>query len=352
MTIRVGILGAAAIAPQAMIVPAREVDGVTVSAVAARDRGRACAFAEEHGVPVVEADYRSLCHSTEVDAVYVALPASHHRRWSIEALRAGKDVLCEKPIALNTAEAREMVAVANEADRLLMEAFHWRYHPLAARMKELVDIRLGALQSVSAVFTVAIPDRSNIRRQLELGGGSLMDLGCYPLQWVRHVVGGEPTVIEATAVEDPAGVDVSFTARLRFDHPGPGDPGDPGDPGVEAGDPGDPGDPGVEAEIHCSMADHVAMVATLSAVGSDGKLEVVNPLAPQRGNSLTLETAGGVETERIESASTYHHQLVAFRDAVISRVAPPTGGTDSIATMAAIDACYRAAGMRPRTDDR
>ncbi len=337
MTIRVGILGAAAIAPQAMIVPAREVDGVEVAAVAARDRGRAEGFAAEHAIPVVEADYRALCRSDQVDAVYVALPASHHRDWSIEALRAGKDVLCEKPIALNAGEAAEMVAVAAETDRLLMEAFHWRYHPLAARVKELVDTRLGRLQSVSAVFTVAIPDRSNIRYQLDLGGGSLMDLGCYPLQWVRHVAGGEPTVLEATAVQGPAGVDVSFTARLRFES-GRGQAAD------GLGD--------VEAEIHCSMADDVGMVATLSATGSDGRLDVVNPLAPQRGNSLTLETADGVETERIESASTYHHQLVAFRDAITTRVAPPTGGTDSIATMAAIDACYRAAGMRRRGDGR
>lgn len=325
MTVRIGILGAAAIAPGAMITPASEVEGVAVTAIAARDRDRAQAFAEEHGIPGVEPDYRSLCRSPDVDAVYVALPAGHHHRWTIEALRAGKDVLCEKPVALNALQAEEMVAVASETGGLLMEAFHWRYHPLADRMKELIDTGIGDVQSVSAEFTVPIPDRSNIRYQLELGGGALMDLGCYPLQWVRHVLRGEPTVVGAIAVQDPEHIDVSLTAGLRFDE-----------------------HDGASADIHCSMSDDAELTARLTATGSTGTVVVNNPLAPQQGNSIELTTDRGREVEKIESASTYHHQLVAFAEAVQTRVAPPTGGRDSIANMQAIDDCYRAAGMAPR----
>lgn len=325
--VRIGILGAAAIAPAAMIDPARVIDGVEVTAVAARDRTRAERFAERHGIGTVEADYRALCRSDEIDAVYVALPASHHHRWSIEALRAGKDVLCEKPIALNAVEAAEMVAEAERTERILMEAFHWRYHPLAARMKELVDQRIGTLQSLSAIFTVPIADRSNIRYQLELGGGAMMDLGCYPMQWIRYLLPAEPTLVSATATEDPPGVDVSLTAQLT------------GDP--TSGDP-------VAVEIHCSMAPDGEFAATLTAIGSEGRLEVSNPLVPQRGNRLELITAAGVESEQIRSPSTYHHQLVAFLDAVHTRQPPPTSGADSIASMAAIDDCYRVAGMLPR----
>jgi predicted dehydrogenase len=338
MTVRIGILGAAAIAPSALVQPANELDGVEVAAVAARDRQRAEAFAAEHHIERVEPDYRSLCHATDIDVIYVALPASHHHQWTIEALNAGKHVLCEKPIALNTGQATEMVRAAERADRLLVEAFHWRYHPLAARMKELVDTRLGSLLSLSAQFTVPIPDTSDIRYQLDLGGGSLMDLGCYPLQWVRFLAGSEPTVTGAAAVEGPSGVDVSMSAQLRFDDRDR-----------------------LTAEIACSMAADTHFAATVTAVGTDGSLAVTNPLAPQAGNRLELTTAEGLQAETIESASTYHHQLLAFRDAVRSHsdtqplptggadsISLPTGGADSISTMAAIDACYRAAGMQPR----
>ncbi|MGH1492401.1 MAG: Gfo/Idh/MocA family protein [Acidimicrobiales bacterium] len=325
MTLRIGILGAAAIAPKALVVPASEIDGVEVVAVAARDPKRAEAFAAEHNIPSIEPDYRSLCRADYVDAVYIALPASHHKPWAIEALRVGKDVLCEKPVAMNAVEAAEMVAVADDTGQLLMEAFHWRYHPLADRMKELVDTRLGQVESVSARFAVPIPDKSNIRYQLELGGGALMDLGCYPLQWVRYLLSGEPVITEATATQDPEGVDVSLTAKMRFDDHG-----------------------GVPAEIHCAMAAGTEVSISLTAVGSDGTLEVTNPLAPQSGNLLSLTTAAGTETERIESASTYHHQLVAFMAAIKDSTTPPTSGVDSVANMAAIDDCYRAAGMQPR----
>lgn len=308
-----------------MIIPAAGIDEVEVTAIAARDPERAEEFAGDHGIPGVERDYRSLCNSHAVDAVYIALPASHHKRWAIEALRAGKHVLCEKPLAMNAAEAAEIIAVADETGLIMMEAFHWRYHPMAARMKELIDGRIGELQSVAASFTVAIPDRSNIRHDLALGGGALMDLGCYPLQWVRYVVGGEPAITEASAIQDPEGIDVSLAAALHFDERN-----------------------GVTGEIHCSMAADADLTSTLRAIGSEGAVNVTNPLAPQSGNQIELVTSAGTEVEKVRSESTYHHQLVAFADAVRTGIAPPTSGADSIANMAAIDACYRAAGMYPR----
>ena len=325
VTLRIGVLGAARIAPGALIEPAAALDGVEVTAIAARDPARAETFATEHGIPTVLPDYGALCRSDRVDAVYVALPASHHHHWSIEALRAGKHVLCEKPIAGNAIEAAEMVTVAGESGRLLVEAFHWRYHPLADRMKALFDTRLGTIRRVEAEFSVPIPDRSNIRYQLELGGGALMDLGCYPIQWVRFLLRGEPTVVEASATEEPAGVDQSLRARLRFDAHG-----------------------GVLADVACSMADDAERRAVVVAEGSEGTLTVTNPLAPHHGNRIELSTAAGTEVEEIRSASTYHHQLVAFADAVRTGTAPVTSGADSIANMATIDACYRAAGLRPR----
>jgi acyl-coenzyme A thioesterase PaaI-like protein len=225
-----------------------------------------------------------------------------------------------------------MVAVADETGRILMEAFHWRYHPLADRMKDVFDHRLGQVESLAATFNIAIEDRTDIRHRLELGGGSLMDLGCYPVQWVRHLVGRQPVVDSATAVQELDGVDQSMTATLRFDSSGTGD-----------------GD--LSAVVTCSMADGVERTATVEAVGSNGTMSVINPLAPQHGHRLVFNPTDGSAPidESIDSASTYHHQLAAFAEAVATRKQPPTGGADSLATMAVIDDCYRAAGMQPRS---
>ena len=141
MTIRFGVLGAAQITPAALIAPARAVDGVEVVAVAARDRSRAEAFAAEHSIGRVDDDYQALIDDPDIDAVYNPLPMSLHHPWTIAALRAGKHVLCEKPFAANADEAAEMVTVAEEENRVLVEAFHWRYHPLADRLVEVVRSR-------------------------------------------------------------------------------------------------------------------------------------------------------------------------------------------------------------------
>lgn len=319
--LRIGLLGAARITPKALTQPASEIDGVEVTAVAARDRDRATAFAAEHGIQLVLDDYTALCESDQVDAVYNALPAALHHEWTIAALRAGKDVLCEKPLANNAIEAAEMVAVAKETGQKLVEAFHWRYHPLADRIRSIIDTQLGTLRSVDAQFTVPITNTSDIRYQLELGGGGLMDLGCYPVQWVRFAVGAEPTVTSAEAVCNPARVDVDITAQLSF-----------------------PG--GVTGRVHSSMASD--LTAWLEVEGDDGRLHVQNPLAPQNGHQVTVTTPRGETTETVEGESTYHHQLVAFRDHVVDDKPILTGGTDAVATMKVIDDIYTAAGIGPR----
>src|SRR5262245_55899785 len=151
-SLRIGILGAARIAPRALVEPARACPRVEVVSVAARDPERARAFADEHGLSRAEPSYEALVASPDLDAIYVALPNGAHAPWSIRALAAGKHVLCEKPIASNGDEADEMVRAADEHGRVLMEAFHYRYHPLAQRVVEVARSgELGALRHVSAV---------------------------------------------------------------------------------------------------------------------------------------------------------------------------------------------------------
>ncbi len=322
--IRFGILGAARIAPKALTDPARHLESVVVSRVAARDPERARAFAMEHGVAGVEADYEALITSDAVDVVYNPLPMSSHATWTIAALEAGKDVFCEKPFAANADEAVAMVAAAEETGQVLVEAFHYRYHPLFARILDLVHSGvIGQLERVEGRFGVPIEADGNIRYSWELAGGSLMDLGCYPTSWVRHVVGEEPEVVSAEAVEGPAHIDLTMDAELRFPS-------------------------GVAGHVHCSMDPAGSRDIQLTIQGSEGRIEAVNPMAPQMGNRLTVTTRRGTTVGPVDAGVSYEHQLRAFVDHLRHGAPFPTQGADSIANMAAIDAMYRASGLPVR----
>jgi predicted dehydrogenase len=323
LVLRIGLLGASKISRGAVIGPARDIAGVGVSRVAARDASRARVFAQEHGIEGIEADYACLVASDVVDLVYNGLPPSGHAEWTIRALDAGKHVLCEKPFALNAGEAEEMLAAETASNAVLIEAFHHRYHPLWHRIVELVSQgAIGDIRELDARFDAPIPYRpGELRYERRLGGGAMMDLGCYPLHWVRTVTGAEPGVISAEAVWHPSGVDVSMQAELEF-----------------------PG--GVLARIACAMdPDQVSdFKATLRVIGSAGRMDVVNPLAPHHGHELRLEVDGEVSVEEVPGRSTYHHQLEWTLDQIAGKKPPLTGGDDSLATMRAIDAIYQAAG--------
>jgi len=188
--LRIGILGAAAIAPSALIRPAELVEGVKVVAIAARDQKRAQEFAKKHKIPRVHKSYEDLLADSEVDAVYNPLPNSLHKEWTIRALKAGKHVLCEKPLACNEEEVEEMFKVAKEQDRLVLEAFHWRFHPLAKRIREIIDSgELGTIRTVHASLNIPIFSGDDIRYNYDLGGGAMMDTGCYAINCLRLLAG-------------------------------------------------------------------------------------------------------------------------------------------------------------------
>jgi predicted dehydrogenase len=325
---RLGLLAAARITTSAIVEPAARIDGVDVVAVAARTLERAQVAAGEWGVEQAFGSYEELVESPDVDAIYLATPAALHRRWTLAALAAGKPVLCEKPFSANAGEAREMVAAADTAGLVLMEAFHWRYHPLVGQMRSILDSgRLGTIERLEGVFELpedVIP-RSDIRWDITIGGGALMDLGCYPIHWVRWVVGAEPTVVSAEAVCPVPEIDGRLSAELRWDS-------------------------GITAGIRCSMIEPEGSpsVVRLDVFGRDGRMLVTNPMAPQRGTELVVETSAGTDTLEVERSATYDHQLAAFRDAVELGIVPPTTGDEPVANMAVIDECYRAAGLRPR----
>jgi predicted dehydrogenase len=321
--IRIGILGAAGIAPEAVIHPAWSVAEADIVAVAARDRDRAAGFAAEHGIPTVHGSYAELLADPEVDVVYNPTPNGLHGRWTVAAVAAGKHVLCEKPFTANATEARSVAAAVPASDRVVMEAFHYRYHPLTVRTIEIVRSgELGKLVSVEAGLGGLGPDRDDIRWQLALAGGALMDLGCYPVHLLRSVVGAEPRVLAATAGQADPGVDADMDISLEFPD-------------------------GVAGRVLSSMQSETPYIYA-KFTGEDGELEVANPFAPQRGHKLTINSGGTTRTETTTIEPSYVFQLRALADAVLRGAPISTGPADAIRNMEVIDAAYLAAGLQPR----
>ncbi|MEO1036556.1 MAG: Gfo/Idh/MocA family oxidoreductase [Pseudomonadota bacterium] len=316
--VRIGLLGASRIARGAVIRPSREIAEAQVTCVAARNVDRAKSYATEHGIAAVAESYTALLERHDVDLIYNALPPREHAEWSLLAMQAGKDVLCEKPFAMNAGEARDMVGGAASTGRVLIEAFHYRFHPVFERVLTMIaDGAIGRIEHVNAHFNVPIAaSPGEIRYNRGLGGGALMDLGCYPLHWVRSVLGTEPQVVDASIRRHESGVDIETKATLAF-----------------------PG--GVPAAIACSMDPALPedLDAGLSVTGSAGQLTLNNPLAPHNGYLLTLERNGSNSSIEVDGAArtTYWYQLQHVIDVLAGRRPMLTGGTDAIANMAVID---------------
>ena len=319
--LRIGILGAARIAPLAITNPAKENAEVEVAAVAARDVSRAQAFAAKHGVPRVLDSYEALIADPELDAIYNPLPNGLHGRWTRAALAAGKHVLCEKPFTANAAEAREIAELAANSDRVVMEAFHYRYHPLALRVEELIASgELGKLRRVEANMCFPLPKFSDIRYNYSLAGGALMDAGCYAVHMVRTFGGATPEVVSAQAkLRDPQ-VDRAMTAELRFPE-------------------------GHTGRVRCSMWSSNLLNMSAKVIGERGELRVFNPVVPQLFHRLSVRSANGKRVERFGRRPTYSYQLDAFAAAVLRGEPVKTTPQDAVENMTVIDAIYRAAGL-------
>ncbi|HEY5180269.1 MAG TPA: Gfo/Idh/MocA family oxidoreductase [Dermatophilaceae bacterium] len=317
---QIGILGAAGIAVNSLIWPVRRRSDVRVAAVASRSS--AGAYAQQHGIERSYDSYESLLADPEIELVYNALPPSLHAQWSIAALRAGKHVLCEKPFTMTAAEAERVVAAATDTGSRAIEAFHDHYHPLSSWTREFVAAgRLGSIRRLEAVFTGSTPFAANtLRHEPSLGGGALMDLGCYPVHWLRSLFADTPTVVGAEAVLNPAGADLAMDAELAF-----------------AG--------GVHAGVHVSMEEGVPLRSTLSIDAERGTLLVDNIVFPSAGHSIRLEIDGVPHAYTVAGQTTYDHQLEAVLGALRVGTPLPTEGADSVANMTVIDAIYAAAGF-------
>jgi predicted dehydrogenase len=328
--VRVGLLGAARITVPALVEPARE-GGVRLVAIAARDRVRAEAFASLHAVDTVLDRYADVIGCAEVEAVYNALPNGWHGPWNLAAIAAGKHLLAEKPFASNAEEAVEVAAAARRGDVVVMEAFHYTYHPVARRMREiLASGELGQLRHVETIFQIPSPEPDDLRWSLPLAGGASMDVGCYCLHAQRSLAGwagGEPVVVTARARElvQGQGVDESIEAELRFPS-------------------------GATGRVRYGMVSDVRR-ATWRIVGTNGEALAMEFVNPQLDDRVIVTGRGTSRVEHPGIRPTYAYQLESFVDAVRHGAPVPTDVDDSIATMRLIDQCYLAAGLplRPRS---
>jgi predicted dehydrogenase len=316
--LRIGLLAASKIAVGAVLAPAKTRDDVVVTAVAARDAGRARAYAESHGIAGVADDYAALLTRDDVDVVYIGNPISGHAEWTIRALEAGKAVLCEKAFALNVDEARAMVAAAQAADRPLMEAFHYRFHNVIRRAEAIVRSgELGTLTRAEANFDAAIPySPDEIRWRADSGGGALGDLGSYPSHALRTLIGAEP-VVTGAQIDMQHGVDATVSATMTF-----------------------PGE--VEASLSCSMVPE-RFDAALTLRGDRGRLTIRNFIGPQMGCSFRVRIGEETRTEPTEGPTTYEAQLEHLVQVMRDGITPLTGGQDAIDNLVLMDAIRAAA---------
>jgi predicted dehydrogenase len=319
--VRIGVLGAARIAPSALIKPAKDNADVVVAAVAARDSSRARAFAAKHGIARVHESYEALIADPDLDAVYNPLPNGLHGKWTRAALAAGKHVLCEKPFTANAAEAREIADLAAKSDRVVMEAFHYRYHPLALRTEQIIASgELGKLERVEAALCFPLPKFSDIRYNYSLAGGAMMDAGCYAVHMARTFGGSTPEVVSAQAkLRDPQ-VDRAMTAELRFAE-------------------------GHTGRVRCSMWSSRLFEITAHVVGERGEVRLFNPVTPQFFHRLSIRSSDGKRVERFPRRPSYAYQLDAFAGAVLRGEPVKTTPADAVENMTVIDAIYRTAGL-------
>ncbi len=281
-------------------------------------------FADKHGIPKVHDSYESLLADDEIDAIYNPLPNGLHGVWTLKALAHGKHVLCEKPFASNADEAQRVADAVEKSGLVVMEAFHWRYHPLAARMLEVISSgELGDVQRVEAALCFPLPRFKDIRWQLPLAGGALMDAGCYPVHMVRTLAGAEPTVAKASAKLHSAGVDRRMEAEFTFEDGRTG---------------------GILASMWSASLLRMRVVVT----GTQATMSVFNPVGPHMFNRLSVSGSKGKRHERVKGGPTYDYQLEAFRAAVQDGTPTLTPPSDAVANMRVIDAIYVAAGLEPR----
>jgi predicted dehydrogenase len=311
---RLGIVSTADI-NRKVIPGAHASDKIDLIAVASRDQVRAEEYAKEWDIPRAYGSYEALLEDPDVDAVYISLPNTMHREWSIRSVEAGKHVICEKPFSKRPEDVEASFDAAEAAGRLLTEAFMYRHNPQTTKLVELVrDGAIGELRVVRSAFSYSLYDTENIRLRTDVDGGSLMDVGCYCVSGSR-LLAGEPESVHGQAYVGPSGTDWVFTGAMRF-----------------------PGD--VHALFDCGTC--LPERDELEAIGTEGSLFLDDPWHATE-PVLELSRDGGVERIELEHVDSYRLELENLADAVAGDAPLLLGRDDALGQSRAIDALFRSA---------
>jgi len=324
--LRWGILGCAAIADRAVIPAIRASETGELVGIASRNEEKARAKAEEFDIPKYYGSYEALLADKDIDAVYIPLPNHLHKEWTIAAANAGKHILCEKPLALNAAEAQEMVDFCKEAGVHLAEAFMYRHHPRIARVKEiLAGGEIGELRAIRGVFTYnGAGNRADIRQVKAWGGGGLYDVGVYPLSAARWIVGAEPEAATVHALFSPEHGDVDMMASGLVEFKG-----------------------GVALTFDCGM--WATFRNELEIVGTEGTIVLKPSFLPNKENdTITVQVGDRVRQEGPYGVDAYVAQADQFARVVWGEEAPLYPAQDAVDNMKLIDACLESARKRER----
>jgi predicted dehydrogenase len=316
--IRWGVLSTANIGV-AKVLPAMQRGTLCeVTAIASRDLAKAQATAKQLGIPKAYGSYQELLADPEIDAIYNPLPNHLHVPWSIKAIEAGKHVLCEKPIALTTAEAQTLADAARQHPQLkVMEAFMYRHHPQWQRARQIVSAGgIGALRTIQSIFSYYNDDPGNIRNQADIGGGGLMDIGCYNISISRFIFDAEPQRVCGIVEYDPQlKTDRLASGMLDF---GRG-----------------------TATFTCST--QLAPYQRVNIFGDSGRIEIEIPFnaPPDRPCKIWHQHAGGTEEIVFDVCDQYTLQGDALARAILDDTPVPTPIEDAVANMAVIEALVR-----------
>jgi len=314
-----GVLGTANIGRAAVIPAIRRSNNGQVIGAASRSEEKARAFADNLGIPQAYGSYEALLAAKDIKAIYIPLPNSLHREWTIKAAEAGKHVLCEKPLALNAAECEEMAAAAAQNNVVLMEAFMYRFHPQTQKVLELIrDGAIGEPRLIYATFTFRLSNPANIRLQPDLGGGSLMDVGCYCVNISRTLAGVEPVEVQAYANWGKTGVDEQMVGTLRFAD-------------------------GLLAQFDCALT--LERREFYQVAGPEGHIEVPSAFLPGTGDTTIYECHGrqGATTHAISGVDEYQLMVEHFADCVLHNKPVRYSPAEAAANMQVIEALYRSA---------
>jgi predicted dehydrogenase len=311
-----GLLSTARI-NRALIKPLRASKRTRLLAVASRSISSAESYAREWNIPRAHGSYEALLADPEIDVIYNSLPNYLHAEWTIKALHAGKHVLCEKPFALTLAKVDAMTQAAHETGKVLEEAFMYRHHLQTLKVREIVDSGiLGKLQLIKGAFSFPLTHEGDIRLKKETGGGSIWDVGCYPISYARMIVGAEPVEVFGWQVIGQGEVDETFVGQMRFEN-------------------------GVHAQFDSGF--NSSSRSMIEIVGTDASLSIPHPFKPGKASEIYLSRGNKQKTIKIKSHELYLGEVEDMCDAILHGKAPRISLEDSRKNIAAILALLESA---------